>query len=198
MRQMTLLGPTTEPVLESGQRVEQDYYPTPEALTQALIDRIMLIGRVHEPCAGNGAIVDVLKRSGRKVTASDLSWEMEAGIPRDATTKAYWDYWQQPKPPDWVVTNPPFNCADEILEYAWEACTIGVAFLLRLTFLEPAIARSQFLKTNAGKISHLISFNPRPQFRRGSKSTDSCTVGWMVWQKTWNRGAVIDFVTGWR
>src|SRR5258705_309035 len=50
----------------------------------------------------------------------------------DATAKVFWDFRI-----DWVITNPPFNLAQPMLEHAVRKARVGVAFLLRKTFLEP-------------------------------------------------------------
>jgi len=102
------------------------------------------------------------------------------------------------RPIDWVVTNPPFSDAAAILPIAFEQARVGVAFLLRLTFLEPCPNRGEWLRLNARHMTHLIVFGqPRPSFT--GAGTDSATVAWMVWnKKRLYQGCHTHFVTGWQ
>ena len=54
--------------------------------------------------------------------------------------------------------------------------------LLRLTFLEPCKNRAELLKTYADNLVAVIPVNPRPKFRKDTRSTDSTTVAWFVWR----------------
>ena len=54
-------------------RVENDFYPTPDWVTQRLLDNVPLRGPVWEPCCGDGAISKVIERSGHQVVATDLN-----------------------------------------------------------------------------------------------------------------------------
>jgi hypothetical protein len=210
--QIGLFG-DVEPVTNQGERVENDYYPTPEAITKVLLSKLGGInGAVFEPCAGQGAISDVVSKLNPEfeVLESDLRWG--GNSPRDATTKDFWDYWSGHSLVnhlgagvafDWVITNPPFNCAAQILEYAWEYCETGCAFLLRLSFLEPTGNRSEMLKAMSDHMRYVIPVSPRPKFRRDTNSSDSVTCAWFVWDKRWSWAeqgmqSPFQFVSGWR
>lgn len=56
LAQTNLFG-TNEPIAITGQRVHGDYYPTPEAITKALIEKCFEgeteVYSFFEPCAGN-------------------------------------------------------------------------------------------------------------------------------------------------
>ena len=69
--------------------------------------------------------------------------------------------------------------------------------LLRLTFLEPTVARAELLQQLAPFLSDVIVFGqPRPSFT-DDRRTDSVTTAWLVWQKGWNQGARVRFAVGW-
>lgn len=196
---MTTSSQVKAPTAISGQRVESDYYPTPERITEILLNTVPAIAGsgAFEPCCGQGAISNVLRRANCVVYESDIL--MQDGQERDATTPSFWER----HCPQWVVTNPPFSVAEQILPHAFEAATLGVAFLLRLTYLEPTKNRSQWLQEHADRLRFVVPVNPRPQFRRDARGTDSCTCAWFVWDKTWSwrsRGIECPFVfaTGWR
>jgi hypothetical protein len=175
-----------------NERVALDYYPTASGLTQSLIRHYPQLPQlIFEPCAGQGAISQVLEESDRIVVGTDIQ---ECDIaPRDATTREFWEWWDlmldnaPSDNHDWAtVTNPPFNRAAEILPLAYEYSPWGVAFLLRLSYLEPAENRADWLEQHADNMRHLIPVNPRPKFRRDTKGSDSSTVAWMIWQKSWS------------
>jgi hypothetical protein len=176
-----------------GERVESDYYPTPAGLSRSLIQNVpQLPDLCFEPCAGQGAITEVLRDSDRMVSGTDIQWVLNC--PTDAATREFWDYWADSMRRtlnidcrNWAtVTNPPFSLAAEILPLAYEYSPWGVAFLLRLTYLEPTENRSAWLIEHADNLRYVIPVNPRPNFRRDKKGGDSCTVAWMVWQKSWS------------
>lgn len=54
-------------------RVENDFYPTPDWVTQLLLDNVDLRGPVWEPCCGDGAISKVIERQRHQVVATDLN-----------------------------------------------------------------------------------------------------------------------------
>ena len=189
------------------QRMADDYYPTPEGITRALIDRVVISGTIFECCAGHGAIADVLASTERIILQSDLSWPSPNGELRDAIEPRFWESWTLPSsggiPVDWTVTNPPFCEAEQILPLAWEHSRRGYAFLLRLSYLEPTAGRADWLNVTADHLRHLIPVNPRPKFRRDVGGTDSVTAAWFVWEKNWSwqdKGIQCPclFVSGWQ
>ena len=188
-------------------RVENDFYPTPEPITKALLGVADIGGLVFEPCAGNSAITRVLAESPKviQVIESDLTWNQNSPIPGDATLFDFWQYWTKDFElyPDWVVTNPPFNQASQILQKSWENSTIGCAFLLRLSFMEPVKNRTAFLRMNSDCLRYIIPVSPRPRFRKDTKGSDSVTCAWFVWDKRWSwveqgMESPFQFISGWR
>lgn len=99
----------------------------------------------------------------------------------DATTD---ELWHNIPNPDWVIGNPPFNQLEPILERSLAHSKLGVAFILRLTALEPACSRSRrggLLDYYADNMRYIMPFSgPRPSFTAGGK-TDSVTTAWFVW-----------------
>lgn len=173
-----------------------DNYPTPGRLTQALIDRVPIGGIVLEPCAGTGQIADVLWQhpAVSHVLLNDIDPGYGIGGHNAADPGSY--LWTAGSV-DWIVTNPPFKLAMPILANAWGAARVGVAFLLRLSFLEPTNGRKSWLQEHAGKLSDLLVFgSPRPSFTDDGR-TDSATVAWMVWRRNWPTGTRVCFVGGW-
>lgn len=164
-------------------RRDFDFYETPTWMTLALARREM-IGSVLEPCVGNSAILKALQLRWREIAdaplemhRNDVDPSREAEWHLDATRPATWRTFEELRPrPFWVVTNPPFNLADQIVPLAVEF-TWAVAMLLRLSWLEPTAARAPFLTEHPP--TRLIVM-PRHDFR-GNGSTDSVTSAWFIW-----------------
>ena len=152
-----------------------DWYPTPAGATRALMARVPLDGPILECCSGDGAIATVLAERFR-VDTNDIDGRHLTRTHADATTRAYWR--TLPEAPHWVVSNPPFSLAPQIVPLAHEFAVAGVAMLLRLSYLEPCENRSQWLSEYPP--TRLIVL-PRISFT-GDGKTDSVCAAWFVWQ----------------
>src|SRR5258708_24644476 len=53
-------------------RQENDFYPTPTWVTEALLNSVTLRGPVWEPCCGDGAMAGAIAARDHGVVASDL------------------------------------------------------------------------------------------------------------------------------
>lgn len=153
-----------------------DFYETNDAAVEALYNHYLryYFGReirIYEPCVGAGAITNALaKRGFGGFVTNDIGPAHAADFHEDAATFV-------PKVPfDLVISNPPFNRAFEILKNL-RACGYPVAFLLRLTFLEPTKARGAWLRDNPPDGMIVL---PRYSFT-GDGKVDSVTCAWMVW-----------------
>lgn len=193
----------SEPQTTYAERRPLDLYTTERPITEALLERVFIRGIVYEPCVGPGHMARVLEEQEHisEVITNDVDRQWPAAYHGDAgePTAKIWTHWTRP---DWVVTNPPFSEAYQILPLSLYHARVGVAFLLRLTYMEPANGRGDWLQQWADKQKYQIVFNPRPSFTHDGK-TDSVTCAWFVWEKGWSwRGAGIgcpfQFVTGWR
>lgn len=162
-------------------RRKNDFYPTPSWATDVLLQNVKIGGVVLEPCAGDGDIVNVLlkepKENIENVWTNDIDVDRGGShYNEDATKQTLYDIHDV----DWIVTNPPFNCAQQILEKAHKNSLYGVAFLLRLSFLEPTYERGPFLAENP---PNKVLVLPRISFT-GDGKTDSVTVAWLIWDKS--------------
>lgn len=165
-------------------RVEFDHYPTPRWMTQQLIKYADIDeGSIFEPCAGDDlAIAKEFK--GHHIITNDLyasrcSWNM------DATKGECWDRPQL----DWVITNPPFDQQQPIIQKAYEFARVGVAMLLRVTADEMVIGKKAKARADwwADHPEALAIKMPRFSFAKSSKSgkwsVDSAYCQWFVWRK---------------
>jgi hypothetical protein len=160
-----------------------DQYFTPAGFTRVLLDRVPEIQGHHwilEPCSGQRDIADILDaRLGRQTMTNDLDIRMPAAYHLDATKRETWDLWSTGFMADWVITNPPFNAAHQIVPQAVKFARVGVAMLLRLSWLEPTADREDFL---SGYPPSQMIVLPRYSYT-GNGKTDSVTSAWMIWHK---------------
>jgi hypothetical protein len=181
-------------------RINKDYYPTDSAITHKLgeLDLFFPDTKILEPCYGEGFMALELEklRNVCEVVGTDINGfcSPELALPLsnltslDATLPVYWQeiehYYGSA---NWVITNPPFNKAFDILTQAYDHATNGVAMILRLSFLEPTVQRGEWLEKHADNMRYLAIFGqPRPSYRTDTKATDSVTTAWMVWDKYWS------------
>lgn len=167
-----------KPAKERKPRRKLDAYYTPFWATQALIDAHPEVTGLAlvDPSSGDGRMSDHLVRSGRFNTrllndadrSAPATWHLDAARPES------WEEWRLGLA-SWCISNPPFNVASAI---AWNALELGyhVAFLLRLTFLEPVEDRQWLIRRPPTALVVL----PRYSFD-GSGQTDSVTCAWMIW-----------------
>jgi hypothetical protein len=152
-------------------RRDLDFYPSRHWAMETLSRRIP-IRDIAEPCVGTG---DLIRGRSDVRWTNDVDPRHDAMFRLDASSPAAWSEFP---PVPWVVTNPPFNVAHQILACALAHASEGVAFLLRLSFLEPADSRGEFLARHPP--TRLIVL-PRISFT-GDGKTDSVTCAWMVWK----------------
>lgn len=170
-------------------RRKNDFYPTPEWATRELLKQVPVRGVVVEPCVGDGAISKALEGDRRVVYTGDIDPQWTPMICGDALDRDFWDRMTQriagdfsdiDPGVDWIVTNPPFSVAPQIVPITFNRATRGIAMLLRLSYLEPTEDRGAWL--NEHPPSAIIVL-PRISFT-GNGKTGSVTCAWMVWRKS--------------
>ncbi|WP_217434019.1 hypothetical protein [Leisingera sp. ANG59] len=153
-----------------------DFYPTPAWATYALIDNEKFHGDIWECACGDGAMSSVLSRTGQNVESSDL-YDRGFGEPGI-------DFRETNRTATNIITNPPFNAAEDFVHTALKVADKKFALLLRLAFLEGAKRRSTiFSKAPPSRVwvfSERITFYPKGVKRKGSGTT---AYAWFVWDK---------------
>jgi len=114
-------------------RKKNDEYFTPEWVTKALIPYIPShVKHIWEPAAGNGKIVNELRKNLYDVTPTDITNGKEWDFLKAKIEYPFWHV-----PPDAIITNPPFNQAQEFIEHALNLIRVYngmVAMLLRTDY----------------------------------------------------------------
>ena len=160
-----------------------EYFATPAAFTTWLFAEMAhqgmpIVGRLFEPCVGDGAIVRAAAHNEWVTNDLDPRWpadhHFDAAGPWPLDTV------------DWTVTNPPFTLALKIIDRALVYSRVGVAMHLRASIHE-------VLKTGVRRRwmgDHLptgILWLPRFAYQRspttGKGTTDSMCACWVVFLK---------------
>jgi hypothetical protein len=165
-----------------------DDFPTQPWATRALMEHVILplyltsrsdIKRMTcwEPCANRGHMVLPLGEYFHEVFASDIH-DYGAGY-------AQHDFLMPYNPcglPDWIISNPPFRLAEQIIQRARDIARTGVAMIVRTSFLE-GVGRYNSLfsispPTIVAQFSERVPMVKGRLTATGSTATSYC---WLVW-----------------
>jgi hypothetical protein len=163
-----------------------DHYDTPVYTTRSLLKVHDIRYPVLEPCAGNSMIANMLNDG--DVVTNDIN-EMCRG-------DYVYDYLTNDSLKEigfrTIITNPPFNIAQENIEKSLEDVIVGgeVIMLLRLNFLG-----SQKRKTfwDSAPIKHIYVLSKRPSFTKDGK-TDSIEYMWAVFERGYTGKATMEVI----
>ena len=157
----------------AGKRRDLDFYATPWEATAALCDAVELPRLVWEPACGDGAMTELLKSRGHGVVSSDI---VDRGYDSLVVIGDFLTETRAPLTGDFaVVTNPPFNLAEEFIRHAL-TFTPKVAMLLKATFANAAKRLPLFEEFPP---SHVLPLTWRLDFTGGGSPTMDCA--WFVW-----------------
>lgn len=122
-----------------------DFFPTPPWATRAFCQYVLprlswLSPRpsrmcAWDPCAGEGHMAEVLRETFGAVYASDVH-DYGKGYAVGSFVGQGLDIAMHPGTAHWIIFNPPFRLAEEFLERAINEALVGVAALLRTSFIE--------------------------------------------------------------
>lgn len=159
-----------------------DYFPTPPWATRALMECVIcdnvMCDSVLEPAAGAGHMSKALEEYFSKVYASDIEPRAD-GIEKSdfLNDDILYD-------PDWVITNPPFNLAEEFINKALSIARSGVAMFVRSNFSE-GVGRYErlFSKNPPTIIAQFSERVPLVKNRYDATASTATAYCWMVWFK---------------
>jgi len=177
-------------------RIEGDKYYTPDWMTKVLLkyhsidptkfEKVNGIYtrkkyEIFDPCAGDHAIGRVLEEKlGRKVIHNDPDEKAaDQDYNYDMTSHEHWEQMVNNHEIGWVITNPPWtpSICEPIVEFANSVAKIGVAMLLRLSYLEPTKTRGRWL-SECPPTALIVM--PRFSFR--GRGSDTMTAAWFIWR----------------
>jgi hypothetical protein len=112
------------------ERLPRDYYPTPLAAVEPLIDHLPYSFDYIEPCAGDGRLVDhintLTEGHGECLFMSDISPQADDIMKSNALTLSFGD----DQPFDYCITNPPWERVflHEFLDHWINLCPTWLLF----------------------------------------------------------------------
>ena len=153
-----------------------DFYPTPEWGTKALLACESIEGTIWEPACGNGSMSKVLETLQHPVYSSDLN-SHGYGVSGENFLTSHKTF-------DNIVTNPPFNIAEEFVEVGLKLANKKLILLLRLAFLESVGRYKSIFSVNPPArvwvFSQRLSMYPEGAPVQGGGTT---SYGWFVFDK---------------
>jgi hypothetical protein len=155
-------------------RMEDDFYPTPSEVTHALLGEFHFgRGKILEPAAGDYAMASVLEANGYQVEASDVTPRDPRVMQRDFLTMTKTDAGA-------IITNPPFNLAQQFIEHALGVLRVSVlALVLKSTYWHAVTRQPLFQRFRP---SFVCPLTWRPDFLQKGRPTMECS--WVVWMDT--------------
>ena len=163
-----------------------DDFPTPPWATRALLEYVTkglgLGGKdtVLEPACNRGYMVRVLQEYFGTVIASDIH-DYGCGYDvKDFIAPLLNDF----NKVDWVITNPPFNKAEEFINKSLAISEYGCAMFLRSNFAESVGRYQRLFSINPPTI--IAQFAERVVLHEGTlapKGSTATAYAWFVWDK---------------
>lgn len=167
-------------VIPSEDREKDDFYPTPEPATRALLALEDFAPTIWEPACGDGAISRVLEDAGHDVISTDLV-DRGYGEPRHDFLME----WQLRAPH--IVTNPPFKMAEQFVRHALDLGAEKVAMMLRLAWLEGLSRKTLFEETPLSRV-HVASKRLnmcRGGVEDGNGGGSMIAFAWFIWDRSY-------------
>jgi hypothetical protein len=169
------------PLAERG----HDLYETPpEAVRALLAVEEIPSGAIWEPACGPGSIVRVLRDAGHEVWATDLV-DYNSADQDQAGIDFLLEHGSAPYYVGSIITNPPFNLADQFVQHALTLCP-RVYMILRLAFLESE-RRSAILESGWLRRVHVFR-NRLPMMHRagwgGPRASSAMAFAWFCFNRS--------------
>ncbi len=172
-------------------REPNDFYPTPDWVTQALLKHVKLRGPVWEPCCGDGAMARVLERNRHKVVATDL---VDRGFGRGGVD--FFECTSFPAGCRSMVTNPPYGDGghagpaersslglQDFVRHALDLTARASGQLALLVRFQWLAGKKAAALISSGPLSHVVVLTKRIQwFNMGEHTkTGQHHHAWLFW-----------------
>ena len=177
-------------------RAEHDYYSTDPKALEIFLDKIKednitLHNKIWESACGEGHLSRVLENRGYQVFSSDL---VDRGFGK---VQDFLNYENQNKLSVDILTNPPYNKAQEFVEKALDVIQDGyyVVMFLKIQFLEGKERRKLFDKYPPKYVyvnsARQICYLNGDMSKKMSSATCYC---WYIWEKGWKGEPIIRWI----
>jgi len=165
-----------------GDRVDNDFYPTPEISTIKLLEKESFIGSIWECACGDGAISDPLIKAGYDVYSSDLIDRGYGEVKDFLTTNEKIDN---------IITNPPFKLSLEFALHGLKTVNNKLVLFQKLVFLEGVKRKKKLFSLN--KLKNIYVISNRLKFK-GYKTGGLMCFAWFVFDINYNGKPTIDWI----
>ena len=171
--------------MRSRQREKNDFYRTPPECAELIKRHLSKHNNWWECCAGDGVIKDV---SNQIALATDLFPRRKDILKSDILTC------EKPNGIDAVVTNPPFNIAEEIIERILCEFNLPLLFLVRVEFMNALKRKSlQDRVAHMDIVSELIKFEAEDGRIINGNGTGRCA--WFYMTPSKNETQTVSWVS---
>lgn len=167
-----------------SERRPQDFYPTPDYTTRSFLRKFDISGynTILEPCSGDGAIVKVLNEftgPNTRVITNEIRSNCNSDYNGDFSIDQNMLDTLKQEQPDLIITNPPYNLAQEFVSNSLEILKpMGVVvMLLRVNFMGAQKRHAWWQTIN---LKGLYVLSERPKFLGKGKGTDATEYAWFV------------------
>lgn len=170
-----------------------DYFPTPPWATRAFLETLAARAwitsdqSVWEPACGEGHMAEPLREAFGRVYASDVhdySCGYAVGSFLGGDGGFDLDVARPPFAPDWIITNPPFTLALPFLKRALDEARVGVAFLLRLAWVESQERYNDIFSVRPPSlIAQCVDRVPMLSGRYDPAGSSAMAYAWFVWRR---------------
>lgn len=153
-------------------RPDTDFYPTPYAVTQSLLDFLKIDDSnvIWEPACGQGHMIKVLEENGYSTVGTELNCDHPVDFLKTKKLSG-----------SWIITNPPFILSQEFIRHSHSLRPTGFAMLLKSQYWHATKRRSLFYDIRP---KYVLPLSWRPDFLFGAKgSAPTMEVLWTVWEK---------------
>jgi len=166
-----------------GDRIDNDFYPTPEIATNKLLEKESFKGNIWECACGDGAISKILIEKNYNVYSSDLinRGYGESGIDFLKTNKVF----------DNIITNPPFKLSLEFALHGFKSVKNKLVLFQKLVFLEGIKRKQELFSLN--KLKNIYVISNRLKFK-GYKTGGLMCFAWFVFDVNYNGKPTIDWI----
>lgn len=160
-----------------------DDFPTPPWAARALVEHVILEPRVAgqvcwEPAANRGYLTRGLNDYFRYVIETDIA-NYGNNLVADFLDP---ESCESDCPIDWIITNPPFNKAQQFIERALPIARDGVAMLVRTSFMEGVMRyQTLFLARPPDVVAQFSERVPMVRGRCDPKASTATSYAWFVW-----------------
>jgi hypothetical protein len=156
-----------------------DDFPTPPWATRALAEYVIVPeGNCLEPACGRGHMSAALAEYFDDVISSDIA---DYGY---GSVVGFLESTYEADSFDWVITNPPFNLAEDFIIRSMKIARRGVAMLTRTVFIESVGRYMRLFKASRpSQVAQFVERVPMVEGRLDRKASTATGYAWLVWEK---------------